>query len=103
MVGVLSGSGFGLIPACAGKTTRARRSTPATMAHPRVCGENAQVYNDILPGGGSSPRVRGKLSTGSEVDIKGRLIPACAGKTGSDGALCGAGRAHPRVCGENVP
>ena len=72
---------FRLIPARAGKTARAACGTPASRAHPRACGENAQVYNDILPGGGSSPRVRGKRLRDRMVHRARRLIPARAGKT----------------------
>ena len=50
---------------------------------------------------GSSPRVRGKRATTALARLKGRLIPACAGKTpgnAPNGPLQGA---HLRVCGEN--
>ena len=71
----------GLIPACAGKTLRARRRSHALQAHPRVCGENFWV------------------------DTRGhqpiRLIPACAGKTWRRPWPGRRRRAHPRVCGEN--
>ena len=72
---------LGLIPACAGKTVRARGSAPRGPAHPRVCGENRQLGPGNIVSPGSSPRVRGKpipVRAGSHV---GRLIPACAGKT----------------------
>ena len=112
----------GLIPACAGKTTRLSSTTPAAWAHPRVCGENRGCGSPYDPGAGSSPRVRGKRSRGGSDSIENRLIPACAGKTliapinrfpssGSSPRVRGKPGpsvrvftvmvAHPRVCGEN--
>ena len=51
----------GLIPACAGKTKSVRVLIGSSPAHPRVCGENATIRKIGKTGGGSSPRVRGKL------------------------------------------
>ena len=90
-----------LIPACAGKTSRARTLEYLTWAHPRVCGENSTA---LLPGGsgmGSSPRVRGKQSDCGSRHSFGGLIPACAGKTPQGLRETYADAAHPRVCGEN--
>ena len=91
----------GLIPACAGKTSRCRQRRNAWRAHPRVCGENAprHAYAVIVPG--SSPRVRGKPSHADRRQLIGRLIPACAGKTGHPETRGTDTPAHPRVCGEN--
>ena len=55
-----------LIPACAGKTRRARRRDASTQAHPRVCGENRFAGNPGRHHAGSSPRVRGKLDRPSD-------------------------------------
>ena len=52
---------------------------------------------------GSSPRVRGKLGLQLGRIRRGRLIPACAGKTPGRTGRGPAGTAHPRVCGENWP
>ena len=49
-----------LIPACAGKTTERDFGEASDGAHPRVCGENADLLANYLPDAGSSPRVRGK-------------------------------------------
>ena len=77
-------------------------SCGSTRAHPRVCGENIDCA--YYPHGetGSSPRVRGKLGGQARVDVGLRLIPACAGKTPTPTSRAAIGRAHPRVCGENV-
>ena len=73
--------GKGLIPACAGKTIRAKSQASSVRAHPRVCGENASRLARSSPRAGSSPRVRGKpRETLLHVGREG-LIPACAGKT----------------------
>ena len=66
-----------------------------------MCGENSNVGMDCWYLEGSSPRVRGKLTTRFEHKRKLGLIPACAGKT-LDCTICAPMRgAHPRVCGEN--
>ena len=51
---------------------------------------------------GSSPRVRGKRYRLDQTVNQGGLIPACAGKTVLAGDDPVDGRAHPRVCGENM-
>ena len=71
-------------------------------AHPRVCGENNPVARHAEGRPGSSPRVRGKHSKPLRNVKCGRLIPACAGKTSSNGVGSCLARAHPRVCGENT-
>ena len=52
---------------------------------------------------GSSPLTRGKRPQGTARRGRGRLIPAHAGKTSGAVPLWGAGRAHPRSRGENLP
>ena len=84
-----------LIPACAGKTRPSATLSPRSPAHPRVCGENAAGAQ------GSSPRVRGKLRPDHHARRRGRLIPACAGKTACVRHDVPFHTAHPRVCGEN--
>ena len=93
----------GLIPACAGKTRRPGRSPSSWGAHPRVCGENPVPAGEVSGDDGSSPRVRGKPHESACHPETQRLIPACAGKTGSPSGRPGARSAHPRVCGENAP
>ena len=91
----------GLIPACAGKTSRRLSPGRAPWAHPRVCGENFDELGDAPCEAGSSPRVRGKRRRRPPCRTRVRLIPACAGKTGRTRARKRGSRAHPRVCGEN--
>ena len=92
---------YGLIPACAGKTTIRPSACIALSAHPRVCGENRNSNGMSSPACGSSPRVRGKLDRLSMLRGRQRLIPACAGKTISALFSYFFRWAHPRVCGEN--
>ena len=74
-------SGWGLIPACAGKTPWQSLPMMTDWAHPRVCGENSAKFLTPFGAFGSSPRVRGKPKASSRHLLDGRLIPACAGKT----------------------
>ena len=71
----------GLIPACAGKTVNIPHCICEEPAHPRACGENFIPRPRAAPFGGSSPRMRGKLT--GELIHRGTtgLIPAHAGKT----------------------
>ena len=91
-----------LIPACAGKTRRDRVQYARKRAHPRVCGENEKLGKLAQNSPGSSPRVRGKRGDCRCSTQRKGLIPACAGKTGTLGALSIFRWAHPRVCGENL-
>ena len=72
-----------LIPARAGKTGSPALPGARPRAHPRACGENGVVCGVERAGGGSSPRVRGKL----------KVFPTQVGMI----------LAHPRACGENRP
>ena len=51
---------------------------------------------------GSPPRVRGKPDELIKSADKGRITPACAGKTRVHLRGYGFYRDHPRVCGENL-
>ncbi|EFW09845.1 hypothetical protein HMPREF9005_1169 [Actinomyces sp. oral taxon 178 str. F0338] len=72
---------MGLIPARAGKTRLNAAAVSSPGAHPRVCGENGFHRGRSLGVSGSSPRVRGKHRDVQRLPVRGRLIPACAGKT----------------------
>ena len=92
----------GLIPAHAGKTGSAARSSGALRAHPRSRGENP--IGRMVAGGapGSSPLTRGKRPTGSHPRAVSGLIPAHAGKTRLRASWALRTWAHPRSRGENV-
>ena len=91
----------GIIPACAGNTSRPNAEPESWRDHPRVCGEHDTRGIRRLHNSGSSPRVRGtRCAPSKPVHLTG-IIPACAGNTGSailNGLLNGD---HPRVCGEH--
>ena len=111
----------GLIPARAGKTSFVNRVVVNRGAHPRACGENDPYTLPGVPGAGSSPRVRGKLSDGGacsatlgssprvrgkhpgrvRLDAAAGLIPARAGKTTTPAPKPAPSAVHPRACGEN--
>ena len=95
------GSG-GITPACAGKTSAIASVLFELEDHPRVCGEN-QTPSTLTPARiGSPPRVRGKQMTGFQNGYKGRITPACAGKTLKPIHSFVEYQDHPRVCGENL-
>ena len=74
----------------------------AYAVHPRVCGEQLSVDDQVSNVAGSSPRVRG---TGVIEQIRGipiRFIPACAGNSASSTLLGAFSTVHPRVCGEQT-
>ena len=95
--------GSGFIPAHAGNTS-ARWSPPAGRpVHPRACGEHGGVRHRSWQRGGSSPRMRGTLTSNWMVKIFRRFIPAHAGNTVRSGSVAGGHAVHPRACGEHVP
>ena len=70
-----------LIPAHAGKTAKRIHLSAPRQAHPRACGENGFRRRFVTSHPGSSPRMRGKLSSIAGAIRVHRLIPAHAGKT----------------------
>ena len=93
--------GLRLIPACAGKTLATPTVAPVHGAHPRMRGENRRPQNPRMIMDGSSPHARGKLRPPPRAPLRGRLIPACAGKTLATPTVAPVHGAHPRMRGEN--
>ena len=93
--------GYGITPACAGKTHTLTITVSEFQDHPRVCGKNFLSVNMFDIGVGSPPRVREKLSPTLAHSIKSRITPACAGKTEILTIHSTFKRDHPRVCGKN--
>ena len=89
------------IPAYAGKTIFSHSAKRSQQEHPRVCGENKSVYQSRSVGGGTSPRMRGKLFQALSKSDSPRNIPAYAGKTRVNLLEGQPQPEHPRVCGEN--
>ena len=69
------------IPAHTGKTAPASVTVTAGPEHPRAYGENGHLVRGGLGIVGTSPRIRGKLSTWSGGCQCSRNIPAHTGKT----------------------
>ena len=92
----------GLIPARAGKTFAGRASITTPAAHPRACGENSSARIAPSAGGGSSPRVRGKLHLSRDARATKAHPRACGENQLTDG-IAGAGEgSSPRVRGKQV-
>ena len=91
----------GIIPACAGSTTRPSRRAWVTGDHPRVRGEHFHLASYEGPWRGSSPRARGALEPDRHAGDVAGIIPACAGSTCSGVTAGRAPRDHPRVRGEH--
>ena len=69
------------IPAYAGKTPGGPAYPQDRAEHPRVCGENRVINSSDKSAGGTSPRMRGKLTLYHWGFTHDRNIPAYAGKT----------------------
>ena len=76
----LAFSGFGITPACAGKSSSAKMQPTTRWDHPRVCGEKSLLMKLMCFMVGSPPRVRGKGAVPSAPIAAPRITPACAGK-----------------------
>ena len=94
--------GEGITPARAGKTYAEELAIVIREDHPRACGENGFLWPARRRVGGSPPRVRGKRGVDFCHLRRGRITPACAGKTAARRDLLPSSRDHPRVCGENL-
>ena len=90
------------IPAWAGNTSWARRSSRSPSVHPRVGGEHQKVLisTEIQPG--SSPRGRGTHRLHNRVPPAERFIPAWAGNTHRYRRIAPERTVHPRVGGEHI-
>ena len=95
------GGAVGIIPACAGNTSRTTRATRGWRDHPRVCGEHVKTNGGRMVPTGSSPRVRGTREDQWWEDGPNGIIPACAGNTMKSIFSDDNTRDHPRVCGEH--
>ena len=112
----------GIIPACAGSTTRYAACRRSRRDHPRMRGEHSSRrrprtrpqgssphargarYGDCTQGaqGGDHPRMRGEHAVRRPQMANHRgIIPACAGSTTMPSSLAFALRDHPRMRGEH--
>ena len=91
-----------IIPADAGNTSRWYILTRVVWDHPRGCGEHKLAPESRAACAGSSPRMRGTLSSGSSWVCTDRIIPADAGNTSAGGFIERNSQDHPRGCGEHM-
>ena len=92
---------FRNIPAYAGKTEHVTAAPAIPAEHPRVCGENGVRLPQEGPGGGTSPRMRGKRHPILNLILHFRNIPAYAGKTWwLAGTAAGERGTSPRMRGK---
>ena len=93
----------GIIPACAGSTTRRRSRSPRSRDHPRMRGEHPLGPRRHGAQLGSSPHAQGAHDVALDVLDEAGIIPACAGSTRRRRSPRGCSRDHPRMRGEHVP
>ena len=91
----------GIIPACAGSTSRSRSSHARSRDHPRIRGEHTSRWMRMRRSWGSSPHARGTLHPLLRDARRAGFIPACAGSTSQGAAWCRAHGDHPRMRGEH--
>ena len=93
---------YGIIPAGAGKSSFSHPSLSSFQDHPRGCGEKRKCEEMGIAIKGSSPRVRGKVFALRQNTLRNGIIPAGAGKSRKNRAVCGGRQDHPRGCGEKA-
>ena len=91
----------GIIPACAGNTSKVASCFHAPKDHPRMRGEHACMSGVWAVQGGSSPHARGTLAAAPHAGGNVRIIPACAGNTPTGAASMRRPWDHPRMRGEH--
>ena len=92
----------GIIPACAGSTSRQPRRGCMRRDHPRLRGERPPRRGRQEPTRGSSPLARGAPGSVRHVDRRRGIIPACAGSTADGRASRACAGDHPRLRGEHL-
>ena len=70
--------------------------------HPRGCGAHNYVYYSYMDKQGSSPRMRGSLSSASSRYFFPGIIPAGAGLTRGQAPETQLNGDHPRGCGAHI-
>ena len=94
-------SSSGIIPACAGSTSKVSVNAVLRGDHPRMRGEHvrAHAWQDYIAG--SSPHARGAHLISLLWVVKPGIIPACAGSTRALPPARIIFRDHPRMRGEH--
>ena len=91
----------GIIPARAGSTIPNLGDVTKVEDHPRSCGEHPDFLMMCRIASGSSPLVRGALSTALSSVSRPGIIPARAGSTECRWQRAARLWDHPRSCGEH--
>ena len=92
---------FRFIPAPAGNISHEPLHTRGIPVHPRACGEHFWLLETKMKFNGSSPRLRGTLTTKRPSSGNWRFIPAPAGNIIVEMADNIIFSVHPRACGEH--
>ena len=92
----------GIIPACAGSTTRRRSRSSITRDHPRMRGEHESTVQKLADMKGSSPHARGAPVGEVAHLVDAGIIPACAGSTSIKVMAASSIGDHPRMRGEHL-
>ena len=92
----------GSIPACAGEPMPSAAPRFPSRVYPRVCGGAGRTLVEEGPIWGLSPRVRGSLGVGLDVEHGVGSIPACAGEPSRSTSPVSSSGVYPRVCGGAV-
>ena len=71
----------GIIPACAGNSCSSPPANAGSRDHPRVRGEQCLRLYEQMSISGSSPRARGTVQRHLHGQLRGGIIPACAGNS----------------------
>ena len=90
-----------ITPACAGKTPVLEEPVKNKRHHPRMRGEDSDVGSNGEPDRGSPPHARGRLVEAVAAILRGRITPACAGKTRWTLIAGFSESDHPRMRGED--
>ena len=94
--------GAGIIPACAGNTSRRRDCRRPCRDHPRMRGEHIGIIGILISERGSSPHARGTLLSSIIHTSLNGIIPACAGNTSLSTISSLIRWDHPRMRGEHL-
>ena len=71
----------GITPACAGRTLKSKKGDKYDKDHPRMCGKDYLLLNNLARNIGSPPHVReGHFDHSADFSML-RITPACAGRT----------------------
>ena len=92
---------IGIIPACAGSTSRVTSRATRHWDHPRMRGEHGRPRTARSARRGSSPHARGAQQHAVVVNRALGIIPACAGSTHGALVQYSADGDHPRMRGEH--